>query len=213
MLDCDWSSDVCSSDLLLELARQLTSTGNETSQQENEEHGKADFTELFQQVRSDTTPVVVERVVGHIDEIVRLVRLPGWQTTAAGEREVKKALRKKPNSNKMSSSSSAPAATSGSITDLIASIMETLIHIQKRSTRSVPSYRTSGRLFFNDFVERRLGYALTMPVNGETLCESSRGSSCTGVDLYAHDRDGIPVPFVGHRRPWPSWEDATHGSC
>ena len=27
-------------------------------------------------------------------EIVRLVRFPGWQTTAAGEREVKKALRK-----------------------------------------------------------------------------------------------------------------------
>ena len=29
-----------------------------------------------------------------IDEIVRLVRFPGWQGTQAGEREVKKALRK-----------------------------------------------------------------------------------------------------------------------
>ena len=29
-----------------------------------------------------------------IDEIVRLVRFPGWQSTLAGEREVKKALRK-----------------------------------------------------------------------------------------------------------------------
>jgi len=35
-----------------------------------------------------------ERVVGDIDEIVRLVRFPGWQHTSAGEREVKKALRK-----------------------------------------------------------------------------------------------------------------------
>jgi type I restriction enzyme, R subunit len=37
---------------------------------------------------------VVERVVTDIDEIVRLVRFPGWQQTSAGEREVKKALRK-----------------------------------------------------------------------------------------------------------------------
>ena len=29
-----------------------------------------------------------------IDEIVRLVRFPGWQDTLAGEREIKKALRK-----------------------------------------------------------------------------------------------------------------------
>jgi type I restriction enzyme R subunit len=38
--------------------------------------------------------VIVERVVSDIDEIVRLVRFPGWQQTSAGEREVKKALRK-----------------------------------------------------------------------------------------------------------------------
>ena len=36
----------------------------------------------------------VRRVVADIDEIVRLVRFPGWQGTQAGEREVKKALRK-----------------------------------------------------------------------------------------------------------------------
>ena len=32
--------------------------------------------------------------VPDIDEIVRLVRFPGWQDTLAGEREIKKALRK-----------------------------------------------------------------------------------------------------------------------
>ncbi len=37
----------------------------------------------------------MERVVNDIDEIVRYVRFDGWQSTHAGEREVKMALRKK----------------------------------------------------------------------------------------------------------------------
>ncbi len=36
---------------------------------------------------------MVERIVVDIDEIVRMVRFPGWQGTMSGEREVKKALR------------------------------------------------------------------------------------------------------------------------
>jgi type I restriction enzyme R subunit len=79
---------------LLELARELVAIENETPPHEDEDRGKAALTELFQQVRNEKTPVVVERVVADIDEIVRLVRFPGWQSTAAGEREVKKALRK-----------------------------------------------------------------------------------------------------------------------
>jgi len=79
---------------LLELARELVATEKEARPQEDEDRGKAALTELFQQVRNAKTPVVVERVVADIDEIVRLVRFPGWQHTAAGEREVKKALRK-----------------------------------------------------------------------------------------------------------------------
>jgi len=55
---------------------------------------KAALTELFAEVKNGKTPVVVERVVTDIDEIVRLVRFPGWQNTKAGEREVQKALRK-----------------------------------------------------------------------------------------------------------------------
>jgi type I restriction enzyme, R subunit len=79
---------------LLALARELVETEKATPRQEDEDRGKAALTELFQQVRNEKTPVVVERVVADIDEIVRLVRFPGWQQTAAGEREVKKALRK-----------------------------------------------------------------------------------------------------------------------
>jgi len=80
---------------LLAIARDLVATENETPPQEDVDRGKAALTELFQQVKNDNTPVSVERVVADIDEIMRLVRFPGWQQTAAGEREVKKALRKK----------------------------------------------------------------------------------------------------------------------
>ncbi len=79
---------------LLDLARELLDVEKETPPQVDEDRGKAALTELFDEVRSKATPVIVERVVGDIDEIVRLVRFPGWQHTSAGEREVKKALRK-----------------------------------------------------------------------------------------------------------------------
>ncbi len=45
------------------------------------------------EVKNSETPVMVERIVNDIDEIVRLVRFDGWQSTSAGEREVQKALR------------------------------------------------------------------------------------------------------------------------
>jgi type I restriction enzyme R subunit len=73
---------------LLGLAQDLVAAENDTPPEEDEGRGKAALTELFQQVRTDSTPVIVERVVADIDEIVRLVRFPGWQQTSAGEREV-----------------------------------------------------------------------------------------------------------------------------
>jgi type I restriction enzyme R subunit len=79
---------------LLELARDLVSLERQTPPEEDEDRGKAALTELFAQVRNEETPVVVERIVADLDEIVRLVRFPGWQQTSAGEREVRKALRK-----------------------------------------------------------------------------------------------------------------------
>jgi len=59
-----------------------------------EDLGKTALTELFEDVRNEDTPIIVERVVSDIDEIVRYVRFAGWQETHAGEREVKMALRK-----------------------------------------------------------------------------------------------------------------------
>lgn len=79
---------------LLKLAEDLVATEKATPPAEDEDRGKAALTELFQQVKNDKTPVIVANVVKAIDEIVRHVRFPGWQQTSAGEREVKKALRK-----------------------------------------------------------------------------------------------------------------------
>jgi type I restriction enzyme R subunit len=79
---------------LLDLARELLETEKETPPEEDETRGKAALTELFQEVSNDNTPKLVERIVSDIDEIVRLVRFDGWQSTSAGEREVRQALRK-----------------------------------------------------------------------------------------------------------------------
>ena len=79
---------------LLQLARDLLAAEKETPPLEDEERGKAALTELFEEVKSDETPIIVERVVNDIDEIVRQVRFPDWQHTSAGEREVRRALRK-----------------------------------------------------------------------------------------------------------------------
>lgn len=78
---------------LLDIARDVLIAEKDTPPEEDEDRGKAALTELFQEVQNEDTPVVVKRVVDDIDEIVRVVRFPGWQQTSAGEREVKKALR------------------------------------------------------------------------------------------------------------------------
>ncbi|MHC4089796.1 MAG: type I restriction endonuclease subunit R [Planctomycetota bacterium] len=79
---------------LLELARDVVAAEQTAEPVAEEERGKAALTELFEEAKNDKTPIVVERVVNDIDEIVRYVRFDGWQNTHAGEREVKKALRK-----------------------------------------------------------------------------------------------------------------------
>ena len=79
---------------MLQLAKEVVETEREVPPIEEEERGKAALTELFEEARNEDTPIIVERVVTDIDEIVRMVRFDGWQSTHAGEREVKMALRK-----------------------------------------------------------------------------------------------------------------------
>ena len=78
---------------LLDLGRDVVAAERTEPVPAREDRGKAVLTELFETVRNGETPVIVERVVTDIDEIVRIVRFDGWQHTEAGEREVKKALR------------------------------------------------------------------------------------------------------------------------
>lgn len=79
---------------LLQIAKEVLQAEKEIPPEEDEDRGRAALTELFNEVKTAETPIMVERVVADIDEIVRLVRFPGWQDTLAGEREIKKALRK-----------------------------------------------------------------------------------------------------------------------
>lgn len=79
---------------LLTLAKEVVQAEKQVDPVDEQAKAKAALTELFAEVKNGKTPVVVERIVADIDEIVRLVRFPGWQDTKAGEREVQKALRK-----------------------------------------------------------------------------------------------------------------------
>ncbi len=78
---------------LLELAREAAEAEKEVVPAEEIDKGKAALTELFTSLKSEKTPVIVERVVNDIDDIVKIVRFDGWQDTTSGRREVKKALR------------------------------------------------------------------------------------------------------------------------
>ena len=79
---------------LLTLAKEVVQAEKQVDPVDAQAKAKAALTELFAEVKNGKTPMVVERIVTDIDEIVRLVRFPGWQDTKAGEREVQKALRK-----------------------------------------------------------------------------------------------------------------------
>ena len=84
----------------IEFIKELCQLARETLQAERESEpvaiqktATAALTELFKEVKTDTTPIIVERIVNDIDQIVKVVRFDGWQTTASGEREVQKSLR------------------------------------------------------------------------------------------------------------------------
>ncbi|PWI12371.1 DEAD/DEAH box helicase [Streptomyces sp. NWU339] len=81
-------------DLAEQTARAEAQAEAEVKEQDPREQGKYALTRLFESSRSEGTPVAVTKLVEEIDNIVDAVRFPGWQHTAGGEREVKKALRR-----------------------------------------------------------------------------------------------------------------------
>ena len=76
-----------------ELAREAGHAEKEVVPEEEIDRGKAALTELFNGVKTSKTPVIVERIVKDIDDIVRIVRFDGWQDTTTGRKTVKKEVR------------------------------------------------------------------------------------------------------------------------
>ena len=79
---------------LFALARDTVAAEKETAEVPAEDRGKAALTELFESLKDNDTPIIVERVVNDVDEVVRSVRFDGWQNTHEGDRLVQQALRK-----------------------------------------------------------------------------------------------------------------------
>ena len=67
---------------LPEFARDTVAAKRAIKEVSRQERGKAAFTELFESVKSQDTPIMVERIVADIDEVVRPVRFDGGQDTA-----------------------------------------------------------------------------------------------------------------------------------
>ena len=79
---------------LCKLAKETLETEREMLTQQEQKTAKEALTDLFFELKTDQTPAVVERIVTDIDDIVKVVRFEGWQTTTSGEREVQRSLRK-----------------------------------------------------------------------------------------------------------------------
>ncbi len=83
----------------IDFVKELCRLAKDTVQAEKELNNeyanspKMALTDLFLELKTDETPIVIERIVNDIDQIVLAVRFDGWQDTSTGEREVKKALR------------------------------------------------------------------------------------------------------------------------
>lgn len=78
---------------ILEIARDTVEAEKYVAPEDEKDKALSALSELFNEVKSRNTHVIVERIVADIDGIVRQVRFDGWQTTSSGEREVKQALR------------------------------------------------------------------------------------------------------------------------
>ncbi len=79
---------------MLELAKDVVEAEREAEPAEQRDKAKEALTELFKEAKTGNTHIIVERIVGDIDEIVKKVRFPDWQHTTAGERLVQKELRR-----------------------------------------------------------------------------------------------------------------------
>jgi type I restriction enzyme R subunit len=78
---------------ILQIAKDVVEAENKIDPEAEEDRALSALTELFNEVKSKQTHIIVERIVADIDGIVKEVRFPNWQGTS-GERLVQQALRK-----------------------------------------------------------------------------------------------------------------------
>jgi type I restriction enzyme R subunit len=79
---------------MLELAKEVVEAEKAVDPVEERDRAKEALTELFNEAKGANTHIIVERIVGDIDDIVKKVRFPEWQQTTQGERLVQKELRR-----------------------------------------------------------------------------------------------------------------------
>ena len=79
---------------ILEIAKDTVEAEKQVDPEEAKDQALTALTDLFNEVKTKNTHVIVERIVADIDAIVKQVRFDGWQTTTQGEREVQQALRR-----------------------------------------------------------------------------------------------------------------------
>jgi type I restriction enzyme, R subunit len=77
-----------------QIARDTVKAEKEELERQELKDAKSALTELFLELKTEETPVIVERIVNDIDGIVKEVRFDGWQDTSSGERAVQQSLRK-----------------------------------------------------------------------------------------------------------------------
>jgi len=82
----DWLKD------LLDAAREMVRLENETNEEIIPDDKQA-LTEIFLEVKSDTTPQIIANLVEDIDKIVKARRFQGWQNTHGGQKLIQKVLR------------------------------------------------------------------------------------------------------------------------
>lgn len=79
---------------LLELSKDTLAAEKMVETVAQMDQGKAALTELFNEIKTEDTPLIVENIDNDIDNVVRIVRFPGWQDVPSGRREVRKEILK-----------------------------------------------------------------------------------------------------------------------
>ncbi len=77
---------------LLDAAREMVELDKDAEEKVVPDDKQA-LTEIFKEVKSETTPQIIANVVEDIDKIVKATRFDGWQNTHTGQKEIQKVLR------------------------------------------------------------------------------------------------------------------------